>query len=502
MRFAVKDTLTEEEVQSGLRTIIKDGMASTSMATLTGGAFLVAFALKLGASNLVIGLLAAIPPLAQLLQIPSIYLVERIRNRRAISVSASSGSRVLWLFIALIPFLFPRKGGLNFLIGAILINAAFTAVSNCSWNSWMRDLVPQDRLGAFFSRRMSLSIGLGIVLSLAAAFTIDHWKRQFPQVELYGYSILFAAGFIAGMIGIYFLSTIPEPRMASPGGEENFFTLILRPFKDANFKELIMFLGSWNFAVNLAAPFFTVYMLKRLELDLSLIIAFMILSQMMNLAFLRIWGRFSDRYSNKSVLSVSGPLFMGCILAFAFTTMPEKHILTIPLLIVIHIVMGISTAGVTLASGNIGLKLAPKGQATAYLAANNLVNSLAAGIAPILGGTFADFFAERQLSLVFNWTSPGRELAFQTLNFQHWDFFFLFAFLIGLYCIHRLTRIQEIGEVEEEIVIRELITQVSRNMRNLSTVGGLRQMVNFPVSVVHFPLSVVKRLKLGKKSVQ
>lgn len=34
----------------------------------------------------------------------------------------------------------------------------------------------------------------------------------------------------------------------------------------------------------------------------------------------------------------------------------------------IHIFMGISTAGATLASGNIGLKLAPKGQATAYLA--------------------------------------------------------------------------------------------------------------------------------------
>jgi MFS family permease len=502
MRFAVKGTLTEEEIQSGLRAVIKDGMASTAMATLTGGAFLVAFALKLGASNLVIGLLAAIPPLAQLLQIPSIYLVEKVRNRRAISMIASAGGRSLWVLIALIPFLFPKEAGLTFLLVAILLNSAFTGVSNCSWNSWMRDLVPQDRLGSFFSRRMSLSVGLGIALSLAAAFYIDYWKKQFPHFELYGYSVLFVAGFIAGMIGVYFISTIPEPRMASVEGEVNFLNLILQPFKDANFKELIMFLGSWNFAVNLAAPFFTVYMLKRLQLDLSLIIAFTVLSQIMNLAFLRIWGGFSDRFSNKSVLGVSGPIFMACIIAFAFTAMPERHILTIPLLVVIHIFMGISTAGVTLASGNIGLKLAPKGQATAYLAANNLVNSLAAGIAPILGGKFADFFAARQLSLMFKWTSPGRELTLQTLHFQHWDFFFLFAFLIGLYCIHRLTRVKEIGEVEEEIVIRELVTQVRRNMRNLSTVGGLRQMVTFPVSVVHFPLSVVKRLKRGKNSSQ
>jgi len=40
------------------------------MGILTGGAFLVAFAVKLGASNLVIGLLAAIGPLSQLLQLP------------------------------------------------------------------------------------------------------------------------------------------------------------------------------------------------------------------------------------------------------------------------------------------------------------------------------------------------------------------------------------------------------------------------------------------------
>ncbi len=203
------------------------------------------------------------------------------------------------------------------------------------------------------------------------------------------------------------------------------------------------------------------------------------------------WGRFSDRYSNKSVLGVSGPLFIGCILAFAFTTMPERHILTTPLLIGIHIFMGISTAGVTLASGNIGLKLAPKGHATAYLATNSLVNSFAAGIAPVLGGKFADFFANRELSLILKWTSPGKALTFQTINFQHWDFFFLFAFLLGLYSIHRLTRVKEVGEVEEKIVVSELISEVRNEIRNLSTANGIRQVVAFPFSVVR---STIKKV--------
>ena len=51
-----KDTLTEEEIQTGLQYIIKDGITSQAMGVLTGGAFLIAFAVKLGASNFVIGL--------------------------------------------------------------------------------------------------------------------------------------------------------------------------------------------------------------------------------------------------------------------------------------------------------------------------------------------------------------------------------------------------------------------------------------------------------------
>jgi len=491
MRFKVKDSLTENEFQKGLKSIIYDGLASQAMVTFTSGAFLVAFALKLGASNLIIGLLAAIPPLMQLIQVPSIYLVEKIKNRRAICVYASVLSRILFLLIVLIPLIFSFETGLLLVILFLVLQGAFGAVSNASWGSWMRDLIPQERLGSYFSQRMRLSTALSIVLSLATAFYLDYWKRQFPNYELYSYSILFFLGFLAGMIGIYFLSITPEPRMTSTKEKEGFFEIISLPFKDINYKNLLVFSSAWSFAVSLATPFFMVYMLKRLEVGLSYIIALSVLSQIMNFIFLRIWGRFSDRFSNKSVLGVSCPLFIFSILAWTFTTMPEKYILTIPLLIIIHIVMGISMAGVNLASTNIGLKLAPKGQATSYLVARNMVNAIAAGIAPVLGGKFADFFTGRELSWVLTWKSPGSEIVLPTLNFQQWDFFFFFAFLIGLYSIHRLASVNEIGEVGEKVVLQELISEVRREVRNVSTIGGIRQMITFPAIIL-------KRLKKEK----
>jgi MFS family permease len=489
--FETEETLNENQIQSALKNIIRDGAASQVMGILTGGAFLIAFAVKLGASNFVIGLLAAIGPLSQLLQLPSIFLVEKIRNRRLITVAAAGLSRLCWLIIALSPFIFPAKTAIGVLLVLLIAVSAFGAMSGCSWNSWMRDLIPENIMGSFFSRRMRIATGVGIGVSIVAAVFLDFWKGRFAEQELAGYSVLFFVGFAAGLTGLLFLAKTPEIKMPVIEGKQKILKLLSQPFRDENFRKLIAFMCSWNFAVNLAGPFFMVYMLKRLGLSMSFIIGMSILSQVFNFLFLKIWGRYTDRFSNKSVLAISGPLFIFSILAWTFTTMPEKYVLTIPLLIVIHIVTGLSSAGVSLASGNISLKLAPKGQATAYLATNTIANSIAAGIAPILGGKFADFFAGRELAWTLKYTSPGGEFALPTLNLQQWDFFFAFAFLIGLYALHRLAMVKEEGEVEEKIVAQELFTEVRTQVRTLSSVEGVRQMVSFPISMVR---SITERM--------
>ncbi|MFC1852370.1 MFS transporter [candidate division CSSED10-310 bacterium] len=133
--------------------------------------------------------------------------------------------------------------------------------------------------------------------------------------------------------------------------------LVIQPVKDLNFRTLLVFIALWNFAVNMAGPFFIIYMMKRLELSLSFISILTVTSQITTLYFLRIWGKLADRYSNKSVLGVSCPLFLVAVIGWTFTTMPEKHLLTVPLLFLIQIITGMALAGVNIASVNIALKL-------------------------------------------------------------------------------------------------------------------------------------------------
>ena len=228
-------------------------------------------------------------------------------------------------------------------------------------------------------------------------------------------------------------------------------------------------------------------MLKRLGMSIAAVLALSVLSQVFNVLFFRVWGRLADRFSNKSVLMVSGSLFVISIILWPFLTMPEEHVLTIPLLVVIHVLTGVSTAGVTLCSANIALKSAPYGKATAYLASNALVNGLAATAAPILAGIAADWFSTKELSLAFRWISlesGAKPFEIPAFDLRGLDFLFVIAFLLGQYALHRLLAVKEEGEVEEDVVVNELYGQVRKAVRHVSNVAGLRQLTYFPYAIL------------------
>lgn len=52
--------------------------------------------------------------------------------------------------------------------------------------------------------------------------------------------------------------------------------------------------------------------------------------------------------------------------------------------------------------------------------------------------------------------------------------------MLGAIAIHRLLAMQEEGEVEETLVREEIMLQMRRMARQVSTITGMRQMINFP----------------------
>jgi MFS family permease len=222
-------------------------------------------------------------------------------------------------------------------------------------------------------------------------------------------------------------------------------------------------------------------MLKKIGLNIAWVIVLGVISQIVNILFFSIWGRLSDRYSNKSVLSVSGTLFIVSILMWTFTTMPGPYLLTIPLLILIHALAGMSTAGVALCSSNIALKFAPRGKATSYLAVNSLVSGIAATVAPVIAGASVDMLKSKQLKLTFTWISEKKSFHLPAMDLTGLDFLFLAAFVLGLYSLHRLLAVKEEGEAKDKVVIQELLTEMRQGVRNISTAAGMKYLFAVPI---------------------
>ena len=436
-------TLSPSAVQRGLRLVTREGMATQSMIILTSGALLVALALKLGATYLQIGIITSIPLFSNVFQIVSIYLVQRWQQRKKVVVLCTLLGRAAYLFIAVIPFITIGHHGIYVMMAALVLQHGLGAISNGSWSSWMRDLVPHRTMGAFFSQRLAIVQTLSIFLSIATVLLLDQAGARGPQMELYLYGGFFLVGSVAGLVGSYFLAKTPEPAyqpVVTP-----LLSLVKLPFRHLNFRRLMLYMASWNFAVNLAAPFLTVYLLETLGFSMAYVIGLTTLTQVFNVLFFRRWGHYADRYSNKAVLLICAPLYLTCIVGMIFTTLPGAHAGTLPLLVVLHALMGVATAGTGLASGSIGLKLAPQEHSVAYLSMLSFTNSLASGVAPILSGWLAGSLQ------TFGW-SWSLDLPFlsrpQTLiSLHHWDFLFVLSFVMGGLALYRLVRLQEQGEV-------------------------------------------------------
>lgn len=488
-RFSPKPTISDQDVVGGLRWLTWEGTASMGFFSITTSGFLAAYALALGCNNFQIGILAALPFLAQPIQILAIPLVERFRRRKIITLAFWIPSQLLWLPIALIPLFLnvPSSSAIALLLVILGIRGVFASVTACSWNSWLRDLVPQQVLGSFFARRQMRANLAAMTFGLVASFFVTYWESHASAgSEALGYTfpLLFGAVFL-GLASPLFMSMIPEPLMQlSPRPQPSFFSTISIPFRDGNYRRLLSFLLLWGLALNMSIPFFAVYMLLRLGLPLSAVIGFSILSQASNILFLRFWGPLADKFGFKAILSVSVSLYLLVVLGWTFTTMPERYFLTIPLLVVLHILAGIAAAGVTLGTGTIGLKLAPKGRATAYLAAAGLATSLGAGLGPLLGGYLADFFSVRQLSLIFAWVSPISSIQLPAFSLSGFDFLFCITFILGLFTLSALVTLREEGEVRREVVLDTLFAPVQHAVRPMSSVPGLNFLSQFPYSIL------------------
>ncbi len=472
---SVSSSLSQDQINKSLHYLIVEGPYASVMGNFTGGVFLTGFALALGANDFQIGLLGAIPALVNLAQMPTSYFVERYGQLKKITVRSAATGRLLWVAIALLPLLYPFVGSNHTLALFLFILAVvniLSGVTRLAWITWTSALVPVEVMGRFFAKRNLYSNGFSMVAGLIAGEFIDRFIKINPSEVLFGLSSLFVVGVMFGMMSVFYLNKMSEPKISIQKEREPFYKVIQFPFKDKNFRRLILFSVCWNFSTTIISPFFSVYMLNDVKLNYLFINSLGVIGGVLNIVSLKEFGILSDKFGNKPMLITS--VVGKCIypLLWVFTTSN-----TYWLFIVINMT-SVFDAGLGLTQFNMLLKLAPQKNNSVYLAVYGTAVGLTAMIGPICGGFVANLLKNSNMYFLF-------------LTFRHFKLLFLVS---GLFRFCTLFTLKNLYEPEAKSV-SYLFDSLRKRGIFYSTDEVMQSIQFFFTQPIRFIKSQVNKLK-------
>jgi predicted MFS family arabinose efflux permease len=365
------------------RPFLADGVLSRLMDACTGGAFLAGLALWSGADAVTLGLVAALPMLAQVAQVAALALLLRVRDRRAVVLVCAGTGRGLLALLALALLLRPAWVAPASLVGLLAVVALLTVVATAAWNWWMRDLLPPDRLGRLFADRTRRTTLVALAATLAAGLALDALRGAGQEAA--GYGLLFAVGAASGLLALLYLARTPHvaPPPSPPASAS------LRQLLDATrapaTRPALLALALLAVAVAVSLPFVAVHLLRDAGLGFAAIAVLAALSQLGVVAGLRGWGHLADRHGERGALLVACAL-LALLLAGWAATAAAGGAARLALLAFLHFGTGFALGGLDLAGTSLLLRSAPAHGAQAHLAAIGLAKAVVAGLATLAAG--------------------------------------------------------------------------------------------------------------------
>jgi MFS family permease len=432
------------------------------------GNYITPYALSLGVSTSQIGLLNALQGLASALsQIPAARLPERI-GRKTLWCLSNLGSKLLLiplLALAVLPF----DHVLALIV--IVIGIAFLGgLGGPAWSSLMADIVPPEERGSYFGKRNAI-LGITSVLAMGVAGLV---------LFLFGFGVLFCLAMIAGIIGVWWFSRIPESVTKKPFHYKHTFSFDVRRMINSirvnrNFVIFTVYMAIVSFGIAIASPFYAVWMLREIGIGYLWYTAFIVLNCLVVIISQPYWGKIADRYGNRTIMVITG---VGIVFIPIFWMMAYS----VPVMLAIAIYDGFIFGGWSLVVFNFMLATAPVDKRTNYFANHTLF----VGLATVAGMLMGTIIVEAGivtgigcLLLLFALSAAVRALS-----------------LILLPTIHRAYSEPEIHEPIERIAWRILVVDPAKFVSSLAghvyDLGWLRRKMMEGFKTIIYKIRIMK----------
>lgn len=370
-----------QRLRRSLAASTAEGMVAEIVGATSGGAVLTGWALHLGASPLVVGLLVSAPSIAQVFQLPAAYLTARL-GRRRLAIAAVGASRLVILPLALLPLL-PLGAGerLAMLIAVTMSSAIFGILGNNAWVSWMSELVPERLRGRYFGKRTALCTVGGTLAGLATGIALDRGAAGSPSGPVL--SVLAGVAAVAGVVAMWLMARQHEPAELSRTASR--LRTFLAPLVDRGARATLLYLVAWGAASGLGGSFFTLHMLGNLRLGFATLAVHGAGVAAARVLAAPLWGRAIDRLGVRPALAL-------CSFALAFVPLlwlsPSPGVVW-PLAID-ALLAGVFWSGHGLAAFALPMAVAPRAERPFYLGLWAMAGGLATAAAAMAGGALAE----------------------------------------------------------------------------------------------------------------
>jgi MFS family permease len=364
-----------------LRASVRDGMAHAVMIG-SGENYISAFAIFLQATTVQIGLLAGLPPfIGAIFQSVSVFLIERLKDRRRMIVGTAVLQGLCWIPIGCIPFFFlSSTAAIGTLILLFTLYHALAGMGAPIWNSLIGELVPNDIRGKFFGYRNACIGFCTLVALLGCGQLLDVFDARGATV--YGFLGLFLIAALARGVSVWNLLHYDNPPFETHSKHHfTFFQFILRVHR-SNFARFVLFVSVMNGAVAFSAPYFSVYMLRVLKLSYGEFTALSATTAITQLLTMQHWGRLTDRFGTKHILNFCG---YGVVLAPILWVFTDNFYF----LFFIQAYGGFMWAGFNLAAFNFMFDAVSPPKRARCAAYQAIVNATFVLVASLLGGLAA-----------------------------------------------------------------------------------------------------------------
>ena len=386
------------QLRPTLRASLFEGATAEVFAACAGGGVLTAWALHLGASPLVIGLLGALPVACNVLNLPAAWFTYVV-GRKRLAVAAVGASRLVYLPLVVFPFLsLADTTRLQLFIALVALAAVLAVIGNNAWIAWMRDVVPAPVRGRFFGQRTMFLTLAGATSSLGAGLVLDALSpRGWKGETLAG---LAAVACLAGLASIWLLRRQHEPAPADTRDEHGGLAALAACLSDRAVRPFLWYQLAWHAAVGSVAGFISFHMLVNLRMGFALVAAHGVAVAVLRIVAAPLWGRAVDRLGARPVLILCS---FGVAVVPAIWMLPTADRLW-PIALE-ALLSGVLWGGHGIASVDLSVGLAPRGGRPFYLAAFATAGGLGFAAASILAGLVASFLPAQFLLFGFSWTA-------------------------------------------------------------------------------------------------